>query len=144
MRTRVFGLTLVAALTVALTVGVSAGSSAGTRKVVSSITFSLTPPPFGQRTGQFSGRVDAARKFCRGHRAVTLFPTSANFPNTTGYARNVTTNSTGAFSGSYKVPNKPGTYSFDVVVAKTRRTHKGLSYVCRGSTSSQGSVTTTG
>jgi hypothetical protein len=143
MRTRVFGLTLVAALAVALAVGVSDGSSAGTRKVISSITLSLTAPPFGQQSGHFSGSVGATRKFCRGHRSVTLFPTSSNFPNTTGYVRHVKTNSTGAYGGTYTVPKKPGTYSFAAVVAKTRRTHKGLTYLCKGSTSSAASVTTT-
>jgi hypothetical protein len=138
---------LLPAITAALLVGtlVAGVPSAATtpKKVGGSVTFSLTPPAAGARSGPFGGKVSSPRAFCRSHRSVTLIPFSDNFPNVTGYLAHAKTTSSGNFSGTYTTPKKKGTSSFILQVDKARRKHKGQIYLCKALRAPSQSVTTT-
>ena len=128
-------------LVAAIAVGMSA--AAAPKKVGGSVKFSLTTPPTNSRDATFSGKV-SSKSFCLAKRVVTLFPASDNFPNTTGFVRTVKTKKNGGFSGAYTTPNKAGTSTFTLQVAKARRTHNGKSVTCRSLRAPGQSVTTSG
>jgi hypothetical protein len=53
----------------------------------------------------------------------------------------VTTRRDGGFVGVYRIPGKPGTYSFSLRVEKVKRTVKGKTFVCKGTSATPASVT---
>ncbi|MFL5908572.1 MAG: hypothetical protein ACJ75Z_13365 [Solirubrobacterales bacterium] len=128
----------------ALAAGVSISASAAPKRVGGLATFTLTPPPAGERSAPFTGKVSSPRAFCRSHRSITLTPTSPNFPNTTGYIVHVRSTAKGTFSGIYTTPKKAGTSRFSLQVTKVRRKVKGQIYLCQALRATAASVTTTG
>ncbi len=118
----------------------AATAFAATTKIAGSVEYKLAPPAENNREGAFSGKLET-RKVCRGNRAVVLTPASDNFPNTTGYVIAAKTNRSGRFSGTYKIPGKPGTYSFSLKVEKEPRTVNGMRYLCRARSAPAASVT---